>query len=93
MNKRNLHKLRIKIDSIDNKIFALIKKRTLIVKKMLKLKENKKDIVDHKRIREILKKIRRKSLINKVDPKITQMIWRSIIWSYIAYQRKKFRKK
>ena len=54
MNKKNLYKLRIKIDSIDEKIFVLIKKRTLIVKKMLKLKKNKRDIVDQKRIREIL---------------------------------------
>ena len=93
MNKKNLYKLRIKIDSIDEKIFVLIKKRTLIVKKMLKLKKNKRDIVDQKRIREILKKIRRKSLINKIDPNITDKIWKSIIWSYIDYQRKSFRKK
>jgi len=93
MNKKNLYKLRIKIDSIDEKIFVLIKKRTLIVKKMLKLKKNKRDIVDQKRIREILKKIRRKSLINKIDPNITDKIWKSIIWSYIDYLRKSFRKK
>ena len=60
MNKKKLYKLRVKIDSVDKKIFILIKKRTLIVKKMLKLKRYKSDIVDHKRINKILKKIKKK---------------------------------
>ena len=93
MNKKNLYKLRIKIDSIDEKIFVLIKKRTLIVKKMLKLKKNKRDIVDQKRIREILKKIRRDSIRNNIDHKLTTRIWRSMIWSYVDFQRRNFKKK
>ena len=41
-------------DKIDNKIFNLIKKRTQIVRHMLSLKKNKRDIIDYKRIRSIL---------------------------------------
>ena len=54
MNRTRLKKERRKIDKIDNKIFYLIKKRTNIVKKMLTLKRYKHEIVDHKRINEIL---------------------------------------
>ena len=54
MDKIRLKKERKKIDKIDQKLFNLIKKRTIIVKKMLTLKKYKHEIVDHKRINEIL---------------------------------------
>ena len=60
---------------------------------MLSLKKFKNQIVDHKRINIILKNIKNKSIKNKIDPKITQRIWKSMIWSYVDYQRKNFRKK
>ena len=93
MNKKKLKKARNKIDKIDNSIFVLLKKRTKIVKYMLNLKLYKNQIIDRKRINEIIKKIRKKSIKNNVDPKITTMIWRSIIWSYIDYQKRNFKKK
>ena len=93
MRKIGLKKERKKIDKIDQSIFNLIKKRTSIVKKMLSLKENKKDIVDHKRIKEVLSAIRRKSMKNKIDPRITKKIWKSMIWSYVDFQRRNFKKK
>ena len=58
MNKKKLRIARNKIDQLDKKIFYLIKKRTKIVKFMLSLKGFKKQIVDYKRINEILKNIR-----------------------------------
>tara|TARA_Y100000590_G_scaffold385230_1_gene457177 strand:+ start:1382 stop:1663 length:282 start_codon:yes stop_codon:yes gene_type:complete len=93
MNKRKLNKARKEIDKLDANIFKLIKKRTQIVKYMLSLKQSKNQIIDHKRINQILKKIRKKSIKNKVDPKITLKIWRSMIWSYIDFQKKNFKKK
>ena len=60
---------------------------------MLKLKENKNQIVDQKRIKGILRKIKKKSIRNNIDPKITARIWRSMIWSYVDYQKRKFNKK
>ena len=74
-------------------MFKLIKKRTIIVKKMLTLKKYKHEIVDHKRIKEILLKLRRKSILNNIDPKITKRIWVSMIWSYVDFQRRNFKKK
>ena len=93
MNKKKLQIARNKIDQLDKEIFYLIKKRTTIVKYMLSLKGFKSQIVDHKRIKEILKKIKNKSIKNKIDPKITSRIWKSMIWSYVDFQRRNFKKK
>ena len=93
MDKKKLISARKKIDQIDSRIFNLIKKRTRIVDYMLGLKKFKKQIIDKKRINQILIKIRKKSHKNYIDPKITSRIWKTIIWSYVAYQRRNFRKK
>ena len=93
MNKKKLLIARNKIDQLDNKILYLIKKRTTIVKYMLSIKGFKSKIVDHKRIKEILKRIKNKSIKNRIDPKITNRIWKSMIWSYIDFQRRNFKKK
>jgi chorismate mutase len=92
-NKIKLNLLRKKLDKIDNSLFLLIKKRSLIVKDVLKLKNYKSEIVDKKRINFILKKIKTKSIQNKIDPKITKRIWTNMIWSYIGYERRNFKKK
>ena len=56
INKKKLKILRQSLDKLDNSFIKLIKKRTKIVKEVLKLKEHKKEIVDKKRINFILKK-------------------------------------
>ena len=93
MNKKKLKIARKKVDQLDEKIFNLIKKRTQIVKYMLNLKKYKNQIVDHKRINIILKNLRNKSIKDGIDPKITRRIWTSIIWGFVDFQRKNFRKK
>ena len=87
-----LNKLRKELDSLDNKLLKIIKKRTNIVKKVLSLKEYKYQIVDQKRIKIILKRIKNKSIKNKIDPKITNQIWKSMIKSYIDFERRNFKK-
>jgi len=93
MKNKKLSSIRNKIDKVDNDIFILIKKRTNIVKQMLMLKRYKKQIVDQTRIKSILSSIRKKSIQNNIDPKITSKIWKSIIWSYVEFQRRNFKKK
>tara|TARA_B100000900_G_scaffold318512_1_gene277625 strand:- start:864 stop:1154 length:291 start_codon:yes stop_codon:yes gene_type:complete len=93
LNKRKLSKVRYKLDKLDNKLLQIIKKRTSLVNEVLKLKQYKKEIVDQKRINLILKKIKKKSIQNNIDPKITSRIWRNMIWSYIDYERRNFKKK
>ena len=93
MNKNKLKIARNKVDQLDQKIFNLIKKRTQIVKYMLSLKKFRKEIVDHKRNNEIFIKIKNKSIKNCIDPKITRRIWKAIIWSYVDFQRRNFKKR
>jgi chorismate mutase len=92
-NKIKLNLLRKKLDNLDNSLLLLIKKRSIIVKNVLNLKKYKSEIVDKKRITFILKKIKKKSIQNNIDPKITKRIWLNIIWSYIDYERRNFKKK
>ena len=93
MNRNRLKLSRNKVDQLDQKILNLIKKRTQIVKYMLSLKKSRKQIVDRKRNNEILRKIKNKSIKNGIDPKITRRIWEAMIWSYVDYQRRNFKKK
>ena len=93
MNKKKLKIARRKIDQLDNSIFTLIRKRTKVVKYMLSLKQFKNQIVDQKRINVILKNIRKKSVQHGVDPKVTSRIWKTMIWSFVNYQRRNFKKK
>ena len=93
MDKKKLIIARNKIDQLDNSIFNLIKKRTKIVKHMLGLKRYKNQIVDRKRINTILKNIRKKSMRHRIDPQITTRISKAMIWSYVYYQKKNFKKK
>ena len=93
LKRKKLNKIRLKLDKLDNSLIKLIKQRTNLVNQVLKLKEKKKEIIDNKRIKMILKNIKKKSLANKVDPKITNRIWKNMIWSYIDYEKRNFKKK
>ena len=91
--RKKLYILRKKLDALDNKRIKLIKVRTNIVKDVLKLKTYKHEIVDKKRIAVILKNIKKKSIKNDIDPKITNRIWINMIRAYIDYERRNFKKK
>ena len=92
-NKKKLKKLRNKLDLLDNQLLRLIKIRTNLVKDVLKLKIYKKEIIDKKRIKKILLNIKIKSLKHNIDPMITKRIWKNMIWSYIDFEKKNFKKK
>jgi len=93
LKKKKLNKIRLDLDKLDNSLIKLIKKRTNLVKKVLALKDKRKQIVDQKRIKLILSNIRKKSLVNKIDPKITNKIWKNMIWAYIDFEKRNFKKK
>ena len=93
VKKRKLIKLRKQLDALDEVFIKLIKKRTIIVDQVLMLKDFKNQIVDRKRIKIILNKIKRKSIQQNIDQKITRRIWKNMIWSYINYERRNFKKK
>ena len=85
-NKKKLLILRKKLDAIDNKLLNLLKIRANHVKRVLSLKEFKKEIIDKKRINLILKNIRSKSIKKGIDPKISNRIWKNMIYAFIEYE-------
>ncbi|MFL2898552.1 MAG: chorismate mutase [Candidatus Pelagibacter sp.] len=91
-NIKELQKLRKKLDIVDLELLNIIKKRSILVRKVLSLKNFKNQIVDRKRINLILKKIKVLSIKKKIDPKITNRIWKNMIWAYIDYERRNFKK-
>ena len=91
--RKKLSKIRSELDKLDNTLIKVIKKRTTLVNKVLALKDKKNQIVDQRRINLILKNIKKKSIQNKIDPKITNRIWRNMIWSYIDYEKRNFKKR
>ena len=96
MSPKNKNKLRIirnKLDKLDDSMLLLIKKRTILVTEVLKLKEFKYQIVDKERIKKILIRVKKKSLEHKIDPKITNKIWLNMIKSYIEFENRNFKKK
>tara|TARA_B100001741_G_scaffold271493_1_gene239620 strand:- start:100 stop:390 length:291 start_codon:yes stop_codon:yes gene_type:complete len=93
IKRKKLNNLRNQLDKLDNSFIKLIKKRTNLVNQVLKLKDYKSQIIDKKRIKIILNRIKKKSTKNKIDPKITNRIWKNMIWSYIDYEKRNFKKK
>ena len=92
INKKILQ-IRKKLDNLDNRFLDLIKKRTNLVDEVIKNKRFKKDIVDRKRIKNIMYNIKQKSKKKKIDHIITYRIWNSMIKAYIDYEYRNFKKK
>ena len=92
-NKKKLLILRKKLDLIDNKLLNLIKIRASHVKNVLLLKEYKNEIIDKKRIKIILKNIKSKSLKKGIDPKISNRIWKNMIYAFVDYEYRNFKKR
>ena len=91
--RKKLEILRKKLDKLDDSFISLIKKRTSLVTEVLKLKNYKYQIVDKNRINQILLRIKKKSIKNNIDTRITRRIWKNMIWSYIDFERRNFKKK
>ena len=93
LKRKKLSKIRSQLDKLDNSLIKVIKKRTNLVKKVLNLKEKKNQIIDRKRIKLILNNVRKKSLKNNIDPKITNKIWKNMILAYIDFEKRNFKKR
>ena len=93
MKNKKIIVIRKKLDKLDLKMLAIIKKRSLLVNRILSEKKFKKQIIDRKRIKIILNKIQKESKNKKIDPKITKPIWKAMIRSFINYEFRNFRKK
>lgn len=93
MVNKKIIKIRKDLDKLDDSLLEIIKKRTKLVNKVIQNKKHKKDIIDKKRIKVILKNISKKSKQKKIDPLITRKIWKSMIKAFIDYEYRNFKKK
>ena len=93
MKNKNILLIRKKLDKLDINLLNIIKKRTKLIDQVIKNKKFKKDIVDRKRIKIILKNIKVKSKKRNLDTKVTQKIWISMINAFIDYEYRNFKKK
>ena len=93
MKNLKLEKIRKKLDKLDDKFLLLIKRRIKLVNQVLLTKKFKKEIIDKKRIKAILKNIKNKSLKKGIDPKISYRIWKNMIYAFIEYEYRNFKKK
>ena len=93
LNKKKLEIVRNKLDILDDSLIKIIKSRTTLVEKVIKLKSAKKEIIDRARIKKILKNIRIKSKKNNIDTKITKRIWINMIYAFIDFEKRNFKKK
>tara|TARA_B100000614_G_C14359623_1_gene416580 strand:+ start:352 stop:630 length:279 start_codon:yes stop_codon:yes gene_type:complete len=92
MQNKKILIIRKKLDSLDNKLLSIIKKRVKLVSIILKNKKFKKQIIDRKRIKQILSRIKKKSKEKNIDAQITQEIWKSMINACIKYEYRNFKK-
>ena len=92
-NKQKLNKARLEIDKIDAKLLPLIVKRSKMVNVALEAKTKKSQIIDQKRITAILKKVGRAAKLKSANPSLIKSIWKSMIWNFIDYEKKEFKKK
>ena len=93
MENKNIRNIRKKLDNLDNKLLKIIKLRSNLVDQIIKNKKFKKDIVDNKRIKIILQRIKNKSKKMNIDSNITKRIWKSMIKGFIEYEFKNFKKR
>ena len=92
MHNKKILIIRKKLDFLDNQLLSIIKKRVKLVSIILKNKKFKKQIVDKKRIKQILSRIKKKSKEKNIDTQITQKIWKSMINACIKYEYRNFKK-
>ncbi len=92
-NKKKLLILRKKLDKVDDRLLSILKIRSNYVKEVLSIKEFKKEIIDRKRIKIILRNIQRKSIKKGIDTKISYRIWKNMIYAFIDYEFRNFKKR
>ncbi len=79
-----------KIENLDGLIGS---KPSSKFEKIKHSKSYKSEIIDKKRISTILKKIKKESLKKNIDPNITKRIWKNMIWAYVNFEKRNFKKK
>ena len=89
---KNLKEVRKSIDKVDDFLVKLIAEREFYAKEALKFKKSKKQIIDKKRIKIVLLRVKNLSKKHKVSSLITERIWKLMIKNFIILENKLFKK-
>ncbi len=88
-DKKQLQVLRGKLDSITEKLLALVRKRSSIVAKIGKIKKrNKIPILDRERERQVVHEARERALKYGLDPGFAEILIKKLMF-YAKKQQKK----
>ena len=90
-NIKAIEDIRINIDKIDLEILNLIEKRKKLVDRVVKLK-TKDEIVDQRRIDNILRKLDDEAKKKMLPSKMIKDIWEKMINGFIEYEKRYFEK-
>ena len=85
---KNINKIRKNIDKIDLQILKYLGLRRKEIIKITKLKK-RSEIVDKKRISQMLKILTQKGKKLKIEPFIIKNIWNAMIRSFITLEKNK----
>ena len=86
-----LNAIRKKIDSIDDQIIKLVAKRFNEIHKVANLKDDPNQVVDHERIKKILKSIQIKAKKEKLDTEFAVRLWQLFIQEAIRMEYSKIK--
>ena len=86
-----LKAIREKIDSIDDQIIKLVAKRFNEIHKVAELKDDPGQVVDHERIKKILKNIQTKAKKEKLDTEFAVRLWQLFIQEAIRMEYSKLK--
>ena len=89
---KNLSDVRKSIDNVDTRLIRLVAERESYAREALKFKKNKKEIVDKKRIKIVLRRIKSLSKKYKISSSITEGIWKVMIQNFITLENKLFKR-
>ena len=89
---KNLNDVRKSIDNVDARLVKLIAERESYAREAVKFKKNKKQIIDRKRINDVLKRIKNLSKRYKVNSLTVERIWKLMIQNFIILENKLFKK-
>ena len=83
---KTINEVRELIDLIDDKIINLIAERKNLVFEAVKLK-SKDQIVDSKRIEEIIRKLSKQAGEKKLPDGLVEKLWNTMIQEFIEYEK------
>lgn len=85
----SMAELRVEIDHLDRQLVELIAKRTTFIDRAAVLKQGEKMPARiTSRVEEVVDNVRKLAVENKLDPQITETVWRDLIEWSIAKEEK-----